>query len=119
MPSLDALGRVYTLARRARTVRPSATVAGRGRPLQDVLDLSYARLREGLDPGGVNVPTVLFLCVANSARSQMAEGLARRLAPPGFRFWSAASEPRPPRPRALAAPAEPRSDLSQHRAKGR
>ncbi|HYU91630.1 MAG TPA: alkaline phosphatase family protein [Gemmatimonadales bacterium] len=27
MPSLDALGRVYTLARRARTVRPSATVA--------------------------------------------------------------------------------------------
>ena len=27
MPSLDALGRVYTLARHARTVRPSATVA--------------------------------------------------------------------------------------------
>jgi type I phosphodiesterase/nucleotide pyrophosphatase len=27
MPSLDALGRSYTLARRARTVRPSATVA--------------------------------------------------------------------------------------------
>ena len=27
MPSLDALDRVYTLARRARTVRPSATVA--------------------------------------------------------------------------------------------
>ncbi len=27
MPSLDALGPVYTLARRARTVRPSATVA--------------------------------------------------------------------------------------------
>ncbi|HYR98709.1 MAG TPA: alkaline phosphatase family protein, partial [Gemmatimonadales bacterium] len=27
MPSLDALGRVYTLARRARTVRPSTTVA--------------------------------------------------------------------------------------------
>lgn len=27
MPSLDALGRNYTLARRARTVRPSATVA--------------------------------------------------------------------------------------------
>jgi predicted AlkP superfamily pyrophosphatase or phosphodiesterase len=27
MPSLDGLGRMYTLARRARTVRPSATVA--------------------------------------------------------------------------------------------
>src|SRR2546427_7911657 len=82
MPSLDALGRVYTLARRARTVRPSATVAGRGRPLQDVLYLSCARLREGLDPGGVSVPTVLFLCVANSARRPEAQGLARHDAPP-------------------------------------
>jgi len=118
MPSLDALGRVYTLARRARTVRPSATVAGRGRPLQDVLDLSYARLREGLDPGGVNVPTVLFLCVANSARSQMAEGLARQLAPPGFRFWSAGSEPGTLHPLAVAALAEQGIDLSHHRAKG-
>ncbi len=39
------------------------------------------------------MPTVLFLCVANSARSQMAEGLARALAPPGYRFFSAGSQP--------------------------
>ena len=39
MPSLDALGRVYTLARRARTVRPSATVA------------ALASLATGVGPG--------------------------------------------------------------------
>lgn len=36
---------------------------------------------------------VLFLCVANSARSQMAEGIARSLAPAGVRVWSAGSRP--------------------------
>jgi protein-tyrosine-phosphatase len=30
---------------------------------------------------------VLFLCVANSARSQMAEGIARSLAPSGTKIW--------------------------------
>jgi len=35
----------------------------------------------------------LFLCVANSARSQMAEGLARRAAPPGTVIYSAGSAP--------------------------
>jgi len=32
---------------------------------------------------------ILFLCVANSARSQMAEGIARSLAPTGVRVRSA------------------------------
>ncbi len=36
---------------------------------------------------------ILFLCVANSARSQMAEGLARTLAPPDVPVHSAGSEP--------------------------
>jgi arsenate reductase len=36
---------------------------------------------------------VLFLCVQNSARSQMAEGWARRLLAPGVRVWSAGSRP--------------------------
>ncbi len=35
----------------------------------------------------------LFLCVANSARSQMAEGIARALAPVGVRISSAGSAP--------------------------
>lgn len=37
--------------------------------------------------------TIVFLCVANSARSQMAEGLARTRAPGGWRVFSAGSNP--------------------------
>ncbi len=36
---------------------------------------------------------VLFLCVHNTARSQMAEGWARKLLPTKVRVWSAGSEP--------------------------
>lgn len=43
----------------------------------------------------------LFLCVANSARSQMAEGIARSLAPTGVRVSSAGSEPTQIRPEAV------------------
>lgn len=38
-------------------------------------------------------PNLLFLCVANSIRSQLAEGLARRLAPPGIEVYSAGASP--------------------------
>lgn len=64
------------------------------------------------------MPTVLFLCVANSARSQLAEGLARQMAPPGYRFWSAGSEPGTLHPLAVAAAAEQGLDISRQRAKG-
>jgi len=64
------------------------------------------------------MPTVLFLCVANSARSQMAEALARTLAPPGYRFWSAGSEPGTLHPLALAVMKEQGIDISHQRAKG-
>ncbi len=36
---------------------------------------------------------ILFLCVANSARSQIAEGIARSLVPAGIKVWSAGSRP--------------------------
>ncbi len=36
---------------------------------------------------------ILFLCVANSARSQMAEGIARSLAPVSVKVSSAGSKP--------------------------
>ena len=62
--------------------------------------------------------TILFLCVANSARSQMAEGLARTLAPPGWRFLSAGSDPGVLNPLAVQALAEQQIDISTHRAKG-
>ncbi len=63
-------------------------------------------------------PSILFLCVANSARSQIAEGLARRLAPPGTRVFSAGSEPGVVHPLAIRALAEVGVDASAQRSKG-
>jgi thioredoxin type arsenate reductase len=60
---------------------------------------------------------VLFLCVANSARSQMAEGIARFLAGPGLRVWSAGSDPTRVRPEAIAVLKEIGIDISGQRSK--
>jgi arsenate reductase (thioredoxin) len=60
---------------------------------------------------------LLFLCVANSARSQMAEGIARSLAPPGVKVTSAGSAPSRLNPLAVRALAEVGIDISGHRAK--
>lgn len=57
---------------------------------------------------------VLFLCVANSARSQMAEGLARRLAPPGVQVHSAGSDPGRLNPLAVQVMAEVGIDIADH-----
>ena len=46
------------------------------------------------------IQSILFLCVANSARSQMAEGLARKLFP-GIRILSAGSRPSKVNPYAI------------------
>ncbi len=62
--------------------------------------------------------SILFLCVANSARSQLAEGLARRVAPPGTRVYSAGSEPGTIHPLAVRALAEVGIDASAQRSKG-
>lgn len=62
-------------------------------------------------------PAILFLCVANSARSQMAEGLARTMAPPGTEIHSAGSEPGALHPLAVEAMAEIGIDLTGHRSK--
>jgi arsenate reductase len=43
------------------------------------------------------MPGILFLCVANSARSQLAEAIAREMAP-DLDIWSAGSEPSHVRP---------------------
>ena len=61
---------------------------------------------------------VLFLCVANSARSQMAEGLARAMAPEGVKISSAGSEPTQVRPQAIAALGEVGIDISHHESIG-
>ncbi len=61
---------------------------------------------------------VLFLCVANSARSQMAEGIARALAPASVEVSSAGSQPSMLNPLAVKALAEIGIDISKHRSKG-
>ncbi len=61
---------------------------------------------------------ILFLCVANSARSQMAEGIARSLVPPGVRVWSAGSNPTRVRSEAIAVLREIGIDISSYRSKG-
>jgi len=61
---------------------------------------------------------ILFLCVANSARSQMAEGIARALAPQGVKVSSAGSSPSFVRPEAIQVLKEIGIDISGHRSKG-
>jgi arsenate reductase len=62
------------------------------------------------------VSSILFLCVANSARSQLAEGLARQLFP-DFRIQSAGSRPSRVNPYAIEALAEQGIDPSAHTSK--
>jgi thioredoxin type arsenate reductase len=60
---------------------------------------------------------ILFLCVANSARSQMAEGIARSIAPPEIKIWSAGSRPTSVKSEAIAVLKEIGIDISGHRSK--
>ena len=61
---------------------------------------------------------ILFLCVANSGRSQIAEGIARTLAPSGVKISSAGSEPEPVSPYSIRVLDEVGIDISSHRSKG-
>lgn len=61
--------------------------------------------------------SLAFLCVANSARSQMAEGLARALFGELVRVESAGSQPGRVHPDAIAAMHEVGIDLAAHRSK--
>lgn len=60
---------------------------------------------------------ILFLCVANSARSQMAEGLARHLLGEQARVSSAGSAPAQVNPYAVEAMAEIGIDISKQHSK--
>lgn len=60
---------------------------------------------------------MLFLCTANSARSQMAEGLLRALGGERFEVASAGVEPGTLHPLAVKAMAEVGIDISTHEAK--
>jgi arsenate reductase len=60
---------------------------------------------------------VLFLCVRNSARSQIAEGLARTLAPAGTEIWGAGTLPGDVHPLAVTVMSELGIDLGRQRSK--
>ncbi len=64
------------------------------------------------------MPGILFLCVANSARSQMAEGLGRRIFGDKFTISSAGSQATRVNPLAVQVMAEAGIDISGHTSKG-
>jgi protein-tyrosine-phosphatase len=62
---------------------------------------------------------IIFLCVENSNRSQMAEAFGRMVAPPGMEVYSAGSKPSGKvNPKAVEAMAELGYDMKDHRSKG-
>jgi len=61
--------------------------------------------------------SILFLCVANSARSQIAEGLARKIFGSATYIQSAGSQPTVLNPLAVEAMAEFGIDISHQRSK--
>lgn len=60
---------------------------------------------------------LLFLCTANSARSQMAEGLLRHYAGDRFEVFSAGTHPSELNPLAIRAMKEVKIDISNHTSK--
>jgi arsenate reductase len=91
------------------------------------VDAEGKRVAEGMIgcriyEGGDGVPPewmveAAILCVANSARSQMAEGIARSLAPAGVRVSSAGSEPAAVKSEAIVVLREIGIDISHHQSK--
>ncbi len=60
---------------------------------------------------------LLWMCVANSARSQLAEGIARHFAPASIKISSAGSYPSFVHPQAVSILAEIGIDISDQRSK--
>jgi len=99
---LDVVNRVERVADRACNIAEEAVYVVRGQMLRHVPRKDMR---------------VLFLCAHNASTSQLAEGIARRLAPQHFIFSSAGWAPRPIDPRAVAFAAQQGVDLSRQRSK--
>ena len=108
-PSVRVDGADIELRSGSRGALCCRTYAGDGVPPGWMVETAILR---ALKPEGI-----LFLCVANSARSQMAEGIARSLAPAHVRIGSAGSRPTRVRPEAVAVLREIGIDISGHRSK--
>jgi arsenate reductase (thioredoxin) len=64
-----------------------------------------------------NPARVLFLCMGNSCRSQIAEALVRSLSKGGIDCYSAGQAPEPVHPLAMKTMAEVGIDISRHKSK--
>ena len=64
-----------------------------------------------------NKKKVLILCTGNSCRSQMAEGILRRMAGDKFEVFSAGVKPTQVNPLAIRVMAEIDIDISKHKSK--
>jgi len=63
--------------------------------------------------------TIVFLCVENSCRSQMAEAFGKMMAAERYQFLSAGSEPSGKvNPKAIKLMSDIRYDMSDHESKG-
>jgi ArsR family transcriptional regulator, arsenate/arsenite/antimonite-responsive transcriptional repressor / arsenate reductase (thioredoxin) len=83
------------------------------RDIEALLQLSPA-----VSPADLPTRTVVFLCTANSARSQMAEAWLRLLSHGRITARSAGTHPRPINPLTIAAMAEVGIDIGYQQAKG-
>jgi len=94
------------------SINAMSTCAGpvKGKPNDKVEDW----IIEANELAAVNPRHILFLCVANSSRSQIAEGIARRLAPAGIIISSAGSAPSQVNSFAVEVMAESGIDISSH-----
>ena len=96
--------------------RLGAQLAASGAALHPGLRLGRPPDDEGPRPGAAGV-RVLFLCTGNSARSQMAEALARARSGGTIEAFSAGSRPKPLHPNALRVMRERGIDLAGQRSK--
>jgi len=120
----DEVGRVQDIVRRLGAdgsvgAEPGATYAVAGRPVAwDQPPPPPDWFLEALVLRALQPRHILFLCVANSARSQLGEGIGRLLAPEGVTISSAGSEPTRVRPQAIAVMDEVGVDITGHASKG-
>jgi arsenate reductase (thioredoxin) len=78
---------------------------------------NYPERTSGNETGALRKPRVLFICVHNSVRSQIAEGYLKARYSDLFDAASAGSEPRGVHPLAVAVMNEIGIDISGHRSK--
>ncbi len=100
-----ALDRLRSAVRQASARLHPALIAADDGPTQGAKEDSRRPVR------------VLFLCTHNSARSQMAEGIARQIGQGVLEAYSAGSDPTPVRPEAVLACREFGVDISRQESK--